>query len=50
MLLTFDLFLDRLRRVQPVGDVVGVGVLEAEVVLLEQVQVVKDLFHKLLPG
>ena len=32
------------------GHIVGVRVLEAEVVLLQQVQVVVDLFHQLLTG
>ena len=46
--LTFDLFLDGFRQVQPVGHVVGIGVLEAEVVLLDEVQVIVDLLHQLL--
>ncbi len=50
MILTFDLLLDRLCGVQPVRDVVGIRVLEAEVVLLDQVEVVVDLLHQLLTG
>ena len=50
MILTFDLLLDRLSGVQPVRDVVRIRVLEAEVVLLDQVEVVVDLLHQLLTG
>lgn len=43
MVLTFDLFLHDLRRVQPVLHVVGVCELQPKVVLLDQVQGVEDL-------
>ena len=46
--LTFNLFFDNFGRVQPVRDVVGVGVLKAEVVLFDDVEVVVDLLHQLL--
>ena len=46
--LTFNLFFDGFGRVQPVTDVVVVGVLQAKVVLLNDVHLVVDLFQKLL--
>lgn len=47
-LLTFNLFLDNLGRVEPVRDIVGIGVLEAKVILLNDVQVIVHLLHQLL--
>ena len=49
-LLTFNLFFDGFGRVQPVTDVVVVGVLEAKVILLDDVHLVVDLFQELLSG
>ena len=46
--LTFDLFLDRFGGVDPVTDVVVVCVLQAEVILLDDVHLVVDLLHQLL--
>ena len=48
--LTFNLFFDGFGRVQPVTDVVVVGVLQAKVILLDDVHLVVDLFQELLPG
>ena len=47
--LTFNLFFDGFGRIQPVTDVVVVGVLEAEVILLDDVHLVVHLLHQLLP-
>ena len=49
MRLTFNLFFDGFGRIQPVADVVVVGVLEAEVILLDDVHLVVHLLHQLLP-
>ena len=46
---TFDLFFDGFGWVQPMTDVVVVGVLEAEVILLDDVHLVVHLLHQLLP-
>ena len=48
--LTFNLFFDGFGRIQPVADVVVVGVLEAEVILLDDVHLVVDLLQQLLSG
>ena len=48
--LTFNLFFDGFGRVQPVTDVVVVGVLQAKVILLDDVHLVVDLFQELLSG
>ena len=48
--LTFNLFFDGFGRIQPVTDVVVVGVLEAEVILLDDVHLVVDLLQQLLSG
>ena len=47
--LTFYLFFDWLGWVDPMTDVVVVGVLEAEVILLDDVHLVVHLLHQLLP-
>ena len=47
--LTFNLFFDGFGRVQPVTDVVVVGVLQAKVILLDDVHLVVHLLHQLLP-
>ena len=49
LLLTFYLFFDWLGWVDPMTDVVVVGVLEAEVILLDYVHLVVHLLHQLLP-
>ena len=49
LLLTFYLFFDWLGWVDPMTDVVVVGVLEAEVILLDDVHLVVHLLHQLLP-
>lgn len=41
--LTFDLFFDRFGGIQPVPDVIHVSVLQAKVILFDQVQRVEDL-------
>ena len=48
--LTFNLFFDGFGRVQPVTDVVVVGVLEAKVILLDNVHLVVDLLKQFLSG
>ena len=48
--LTFNLFFDGFGRVQPVTDVVVVGVLQTKVILLDDVHLVVDLFQELLSG
>ena len=47
-ILTFNLFLDRLGRVDPVADMVVVGVLQAKVILLYDVHLVVYFLHQLL--
>ena len=47
--LTFYLFFDWFGGVDPVADVVVVGVLQPEVVLLDDVHLVVHLLHQLLP-
>lgn len=46
--LTFDLLLDWFGRIEPMRDVVRIGVLKAEVVLLDEVQVKENVFQQLL--
>ena len=41
--LTFDLLLDWFGRIEPMRDVVWIGVLKAEVVLLDKVQVKENM-------
>ena len=48
--LTFDLLLDRFGRIEPMRDVVWIGVLKAEVVLLDEVQVKEHVLEQLLSG
>ena len=48
--LTFNLFFDGFGRVQPVTDVVVVGILQTKVILLDDVHLVVDLFQELLSG
>ena len=48
--LTFDLLLDWFGRIEPMRDVVWIGVLKAEVVLLDEVQVEENVLQQLLSG
>ena len=50
LFLTFYLFFDWLGWVDPMTDVVVVGVLEAEVILLDDVHLVVDLLQQFLSG
>ena len=50
MSLTFDLLLDWFGRIEPMRDVVWIGVLKAEVVLLDEVQVKENVLQQLLSG
>lgn len=45
--LSFGLLLDRLSRVQPLASAIKVDKLEAKVVLLQEVQMLKDFFHQI---